>query len=81
MTGHMHENYNFKLLEGHSSIFLLPFTSFTSAIKIEGGEIKSICPVEEYGSQDVCPGREEGGEEDQRMRRVTFKELLVSLAQ
>ena len=43
------------------SLFYLPFLLLHLLLvhlsKIEEGEVKSKCPVEEYDSPDVCPGR------------------------
>ena len=63
---HRHENYKYSILSCLRVTPLSPCHHLIHLGKIEGGEIESIRPVEEYDSQDICHGR---GEEDQRMRR------------
>ena len=59
------------------SLFYLPFLPLCLLLihlsKIEEGEVKSKCPVKEYDSPDVYPGRgkrSEGGRKEVRSRRI-----------
>ena len=54
------------------SFFYLPFRPLHLLLsKVEEGEVKSKCPVKEYDSPDVCPGR--GREERYRRSKVGRK--------
>ena len=63
------------------SLFYLPFLPLHLLLvhlsKIEEGEVKSKCPVKEYDSPDVCPGRGRWGGlykggRDQLLRKLFF---------